>query len=150
MCASPREPQVAGRVHLSHVWHMQGLELETKPFTWECAGCHRQTSVTAGTVMHRSKLPMRTWFEAVRPAHTLSWSPCGGRRNERAANLPLEDLPPVVAPISQTQTASMLNVSERTVRAAVKVKDDGAPNLSRRSSAARCLSARRLYLVLVV
>src|SRR5271169_7097350 len=27
----------------------KGWELETKPFTWECAGCHRQTSVTAGT-----------------------------------------------------------------------------------------------------
>ncbi|MGB7631370.1 MAG: IS1595 family transposase [Candidatus Deferrimicrobium sp.] len=43
----------------------KGWELETKPFTWECAGCHRQTSVTAGTVMHRSKLPLRIWFEAV-------------------------------------------------------------------------------------
>ena len=31
----------------------RGWELETKPFTWECSGCHRQTSVTAGTVMHR-------------------------------------------------------------------------------------------------
>src|SRR5882672_509040 len=40
-------------------------ELQTKPFTWECSGCHRQTSVTAGTVMHRSKLPLRTWFEAI-------------------------------------------------------------------------------------
>jgi len=43
----------------------KGWELDTKPFTWECAGCHRQTSVTAGTVMHRSKLPLRTWFEAI-------------------------------------------------------------------------------------
>lgn len=42
-----------------------GWELETKPHTWECAGCHRQTSVTAGTVMHRSKLPLRTWLQAV-------------------------------------------------------------------------------------
>ena len=46
--------------------HDKGWELATKPFTWECAGCHRQTSVTAGTVMHRSKLPLRTWFEAIR------------------------------------------------------------------------------------
>jgi hypothetical protein len=43
----------------------KGWEVETKPFTWECSGCRRQTSVTAGTVMHRSKLPLRTWFEAV-------------------------------------------------------------------------------------
>src|SRR5258707_7822370 len=46
----------------------KGWELETKPFTWECSGCHRQTSVTAGTVMHRSKLPLRTWFEAIHQA----------------------------------------------------------------------------------
>ena len=24
---------------------------------WECAGCGKQTSVTAGTIMHHSKLP---------------------------------------------------------------------------------------------
>src|SRR5665647_536137 len=29
----------------------KGWELDTKPFTWECSGCHRQTSVTAGTVI---------------------------------------------------------------------------------------------------
>jgi hypothetical protein len=39
-------------------------ELRTKPWTWECAGCHRQTSVTAGTIMHHSKLPLTTWFWA--------------------------------------------------------------------------------------
>lgn len=32
---------------------------------WECAGCHRQTSVTAGTALHRSKLPLRAWFTAL-------------------------------------------------------------------------------------
>jgi len=39
-------------------------ELHTKPWTWECAGCGRQTSVTAGTIMHHSKLPLTTWFWA--------------------------------------------------------------------------------------
>jgi len=39
-------------------------ELQTKPWTWECAGCGRQTSVTAGTIMHYSKLPLTTWFWA--------------------------------------------------------------------------------------
>lgn len=38
--------------------------LSTKPFTWECAGCGRQTSVTAGTVMHGSKLDLTVWFWA--------------------------------------------------------------------------------------
>jgi hypothetical protein len=31
---------------------------------WECASCHTQTSVTAGTVMHRTRTPLRTWFWA--------------------------------------------------------------------------------------
>jgi len=39
-------------------------ELQTKPSTWECAGCRKQTSVTAGTIMHHSKLPLTTWFWA--------------------------------------------------------------------------------------
>src|SRR6202521_166652 len=39
-------------------------QLQTKPWTWECAGCGKQTSVTAGTIMHHSKLPLTTWFWA--------------------------------------------------------------------------------------
>src|SRR6266511_3779131 len=34
--------------------HDKGWELATKAFTWECALCGKQTSVTAGTVMHAS------------------------------------------------------------------------------------------------
>ncbi len=39
-------------------------QLQTKAWTWECAGCGKQTSVTAGTIMHHSKLPLTTWFWA--------------------------------------------------------------------------------------
>ena len=35
----------------------------------ECPDCGRQTSVTAGTILHRSKLPLQTWFWA---AHLLA------------------------------------------------------------------------------
>ena len=38
--------------------------LETKAWTYECARCGRQTSVTAGTIMHHSKLPLTAWFWA--------------------------------------------------------------------------------------
>jgi transposase-like protein len=31
---------------------------------WECADCHLQTSVTAGTVMHGTRTPLRLWFWA--------------------------------------------------------------------------------------
>jgi hypothetical protein len=44
--------------------HGKGWELATKAFTWECAGCGKQTSVTAGTVMHGSKLELTVWFWA--------------------------------------------------------------------------------------
>jgi hypothetical protein len=36
---------------------------------YECLDCGRQTSVTAGTAMHRSRLPLTTWFWA---AHLMT------------------------------------------------------------------------------
>jgi transposase-like protein len=42
--------------------HAKGWALTTKANTFECAACHKQTSVTAGTVMHGSKLPLTVWF----------------------------------------------------------------------------------------
>jgi hypothetical protein len=35
-----------------------------KVLTLQCRACRRETSVTAGTVMHRSHLPLRIWFIA--------------------------------------------------------------------------------------
>ena len=35
-----------------------------KAHTFECTGCRRQTSVTAGTILHASKLPLTVWFWA--------------------------------------------------------------------------------------
>jgi len=37
---------------------------ETRRHLWICTGCGLQTSVTAGTVMHGTRLPLRTWFWA--------------------------------------------------------------------------------------
>ncbi len=53
-----------------HCGSKKGWRLEAKPWVWECAGkgeasgCRRQTSVIAGTVMHGTHLPLRTWFIA--------------------------------------------------------------------------------------
>lgn len=33
--------------------------------TYQCRACRHQTSVTAGTVMHRTHLPLTTWFWAI-------------------------------------------------------------------------------------
>src|SRR6266540_7231248 len=37
---------------------------ETRRHLWICTACARQTSITAGTVMHKTHLPLRTWFWA--------------------------------------------------------------------------------------
>jgi hypothetical protein len=44
--------------------HDHGRELGRGTLLIECARCHRQTSVTAGTALHRSHLPPRVWFLA--------------------------------------------------------------------------------------
>jgi len=42
--------------------HEKGWPHGGKPFTYECAACGKQTSVTAGTIMHGSKLSLTVWF----------------------------------------------------------------------------------------
>ena len=42
----------------------RSYQLKTRPRVFECAGCGRQESVTAGTVFHRTRTPLRKWFLA--------------------------------------------------------------------------------------
>src|SRR5215217_5741239 len=44
--------------------HDEYLRLGRKVLTLQCKACRRETSVTAGTVMHRSHLPLKVWFTA--------------------------------------------------------------------------------------
>src|SRR3954466_64206 len=44
--------------------HDKAWELGRGTLLVECASCHCQTSVTAGTVLHRSHLPLKLWFLA--------------------------------------------------------------------------------------
>lgn len=43
--------------------------LQSRAWTYECIDCGRQTSITAGTVMHRSRQPLTVWFWA---AHLMA------------------------------------------------------------------------------
>src|SRR5580692_7019775 len=43
--------------------------LKSRAYTYECYGCDRQTSITAGTSMHRTRFPLTAWFWA---AHLMS------------------------------------------------------------------------------
>ncbi len=47
----------------------RGYHIRARPRVWECADCSRQHSVTADTVFHRSRTPLRKWFLA---AHLLA------------------------------------------------------------------------------
>ena len=85
----------------------KGWELETKSFTWECSGCHRQTSVRAGTVMHRSKLPLRTWFE---PLQRHLGRASAGADSTRYRRLALAALKPMANP-----TEAMIDAAHEAV-----------------------------------
>jgi hypothetical protein len=59
----------AERLRLPRLWRRWGAALKSRAYTYECLDCSRQTSITAGTAMHRSKLPAPTWFWA---AHLMA------------------------------------------------------------------------------
>lgn len=44
--------------------HVEYYFLETRKL-YQCKGCKHQTSVTAGTIMHRTKIPLIKWFWAI-------------------------------------------------------------------------------------
>src|SRR5919202_6711602 len=44
--------------------HDEAWELARERLTLQCVACERQVSVTAGTALHGSHLPLRTWFLA--------------------------------------------------------------------------------------
>lgn len=48
---------------LIHATHRRDAERRVALF--ECKQCHRQTSVTSGTVFHNSKTPLTKWFVAI-------------------------------------------------------------------------------------
>jgi predicted RNA-binding Zn-ribbon protein involved in translation (DUF1610 family)/transposase-like protein len=58
--------------------------LKSRAHTYECLDCGRQTSITAGTAMHRSKLPLTAWFWA---AHLMATHSNGMSALQLAAQL---------------------------------------------------------------
>src|SRR4051794_25709968 len=56
--------------------------LGRKVLTLQCRACRRETSVTAGTVMHRSHLPLKVWFTG-----TVKLSSKGTEKRRRSSAL---------------------------------------------------------------
>ena len=44
--------------------HDRAWELGSKTHTYECTACHRQISLTSGTIMHDTHLPLTAWIWA--------------------------------------------------------------------------------------
>ena len=53
---------LAGRLCLPKCGHKHGCRLSNG--LYQCTHCHRQTSVTAGTVLHHSHVSLSKWFLA--------------------------------------------------------------------------------------
>jgi len=53
---------------------------ETQRGLWMCRSCSHQASVTAGTIFHRSRLPLRDWFAAI-------WFVCSQKNGVSALGL---------------------------------------------------------------
>jgi hypothetical protein len=57
----------ANGFHCPRCDHHEAFHIRTRRLL-ECKECRMQVSITAGTIMHKSKLPLLTWFRAI---HTL-------------------------------------------------------------------------------
>ncbi len=107
----------------------KGWKLETKPWTFECAACGKQTSVTAGTILHGTHLPLRTWFIA---AHLVATHSNGisalqlqgklGIGSYKAAWLLLHKLRKSMVDPDRDPLAGMVEVDETSI--AFRTKDD--------------------------
>ena len=62
------EGYVGGRCRQTEAFELARRQL------WQCKSCGYQTSVTAGTVLHRTRLPLTRWFEA---AYVVTTHPPG-------------------------------------------------------------------------
>src|SRR5271170_5200709 len=61
----------------------QAWRLKARPRVYECTACHRQESVTAGTVLHRTRTELSKWFVA---AYLMAATSAASRPNFCSAN----------------------------------------------------------------
>lgn len=98
-----------------------GLEYPVREFGEESSDGEDPLAFVISHNLHRRHL---TESQRGMVASKLANMGHGGRRGQEA-NLPLER-----PPVTNTSAAELLNVSERTVKTARKVRDQGAPELS--------------------
>jgi len=96
--------------------------LKSRAHTYECLDCGRQTSITAGSVMHRSKLPLTVWFWA---AHLMSTHSNGMSARQLADQLGLTYKTAWL--LTQKLRRSMVDPDRETPRRVVEVDQAEIP-----------------------
>lgn len=111
--------------------HKKGWRLKTKAWTCECCECGKQTSVTAGTILHGTHLPLRIWFIAAHLAAThsngisaLQLQAKAGIGSYKAAWLLLHKLRKAMVNPDRALLAGMIQVDESTIT--FRTKNDPA------------------------
>jgi transposase-like protein len=89
------------------------------PQLWQCAGCRHQTSVTAGTILHRTKTALTVWFWA---AYLMTTDKRGLSALRLQRQLGLGNYETAWMMLHKFRRA-MVNVSREPLRGQVEVDD---------------------------
>ena len=115
------------------------------PQLWQCTACRHQTSVTAGTILHRTKTPLTVWFWA---AYLMTTDKRGLSALLLQRQLGLGNYETAWMILHKFRRA-MVNTRREPLRGEVEVDDTwiGGPQAGLRGS--RQLKGRKAALVLV-
>lgn len=124
--------------------HRQAYRIGS-PQLWQCAACRHQTSVTAGTILHRTKTPLTVWFWA---AYLMTTDKRGLSALLLQRQLGLGNYETAWMMLHKFRRA-MVSTSREPLRGEVEVDDTwiGGPQAGLRGS--RQLKGRKAALVLV-
>ncbi len=97
--------------------------LKSRAYTYECVACGKQTSVTAGTIMHRTKLPLTAWFWA---AHLMATHSNGMSAQQLMGQLRLGSYKTAWL-LAQKLRRSMVDPEREMLRGVVEVDQSEMP-----------------------
>lgn len=124
--------------------HRQAYALGS-PRLWQCAACRHQTSVTAGTILHRAKTPLTVWFWA---AYLMTTDKRGLSALLLQRQLGLGSYETAWMILHKFRRA-MVNTSREPLRGQVEVDDTWIGGTQAGLRGSRQLKGRKAALVLV-
>ncbi len=115
----------------------RALLLKSRAWTYQCLDCRHQTSVTAGTVMHRSKLPLRVWFWA---AHLMATHSNGMSALQLKGQLGISYRAAWL--LTQKLRRSMVDPQREPLEGVVEIDQTEIPFRDSSSAPSRCATVR--------